>query len=64
VKVAVQVNADAGMGNDAAHGEGDHPAKVELCAGVACNDTISPGANVPPPVAVPLPVPAIAMVRG
>jgi len=64
VKVAVHVNADAGIANDAAHGDGDHPAKVEPCEGVACSDTISPVANVPPPVAVPLPVPAIATVRG
>jgi hypothetical protein len=64
VKVAVQANADAGMGNDAAHGEGDHPAKVEPCVGVACSDTVCPAANVPPPDAVPLPVPAIETVRG
>jgi hypothetical protein len=64
VNVAVQVNSDAGMANDAEHGDGDQPAKVEPWAAVACTDTVCPAANVPPPVAVPLPVPAIATVRG
>ena len=64
VNVAVHVNAVAGMVNDEAHGEGDHPAKVEPCAGVACSDTACPAANDPPPVAVPLPVPAIETLRG
>ena len=64
MNVAAHDNADAGMENDAAHGDGDHPAKVEPCAGVACSDTVCPAANVPPPDAVPLPVPAIETVSG
>ena len=64
VNVAVHVNADAGIANDAAHGDGDHPAKVEPCEVSPAATRSVPWRTIPPPVAVPLPVPAIATVRG
>ena len=42
--MAVQVSAEAGIVNDAAHGAGDHPANVESAAGVAVNVTVAPAA--------------------